>query len=140
MALTSYRLEVVSAESRLFSGEVNHIVVTGTFGELGIYPGHAPLLTTIKPGMVNITTHEGEHSVIYLSGGILEVQPTCVNILADAAIRGEDLDEERALKSVEQARLQMENLGKSQSFDEISLKLQKEIAKLRVIQMTKNYL
>lgn len=137
MALTSYKLDVVSAESRLFSGDVHKIVVTGSQGELGIYPGHAPLLTTIKPGMVDIFTKDGDHEVIYLSGGILEIQPTCVNILADTAIRGEDLDKERALKSVEQARLQMANVGKSQSVDEISYKLQKELAKLRVIELTK---
>ncbi|MCE1848654.1 F0F1 ATP synthase subunit epsilon, partial [Enterobacter hormaechei] len=83
MAAMTYHLNVVSAESRMFEGLVQKIQVTGSEGELGIYPGHAPLLTAIKPGMVRIVKQFGEEEVIYLSGGILEVQPSGVIVLAD---------------------------------------------------------
>ncbi|RZH78615.1 ATP synthase F1 subunit epsilon, partial [Staphylococcus aureus] len=77
---------------QLYDGEVKRIQVTGSEGELGIYPQHTPLLTAIKPGMVRVVKTSGEEEVIYLSGGILEVQPTGVIVLADTAIRGRDLD------------------------------------------------
>ncbi len=82
----------------MFSGLVEKIRVTGSEGELGIYPGHAPLLTAIKPGMIRIVKQHGHEEFIYLSGGILEVQPGSVTVLADTAIRGQDLDEARARK------------------------------------------
>lgn len=97
MAMT-YHLDVVSAEQQMFSGLVEKIQVTGSEGELGIFPGHAPLLTAIKPGMIRIVKQFGHEEFIYLSGGILEVQPGSVTVLADTAIRGQDLDEARAPK------------------------------------------
>ena len=102
MAMT-YHLDVVSAEKHMFSGLVQKIQVTGSEGELGIFPGHAPLLTAIKPGMVRIVKQHGEEEFIYLSGGILEVQPSVVTVLADTAIRGTDLDEARALEAKRKA-------------------------------------
>ncbi|WP_268597603.1 F0F1 ATP synthase subunit epsilon, partial [Escherichia coli] len=102
MAMT-YHLDVVSAEKQMFSGLVQKIQVTGSEGELGIFPGHAPLLTAIKPGMVRIVKQHGEEEFIYLSGGILEVQPSVVTVLADTAIRGTDLDEARALEAKRKA-------------------------------------
>jgi F-type H+-transporting ATPase subunit epsilon len=102
MAMT-YHLDVVSAEQQMFSGLVEKIQVTGSEGELGIYPGHAPLLTAIKPGMIRIVKQHGHEEFIYLSGGILEVQPGSVTVLADTAIRGQDLDEARALESKRKA-------------------------------------
>ncbi|AJA45912.1 F0F1 ATP synthase subunit epsilon [Frischella perrara] len=138
MALTSYQLEVVSAESHLFSGEVQRIRVTGSEGELGIFPGHTQLLTTIRPGMVGIVKADGEEEFIYLSGGILEVQPTMVTILADTAIRGEDLDEARAQESVRQAKEHINNPGGDMSFAQASAELSKALAKLRVIDLTRS--
>lgn len=135
MALTSYNLKVVSAESHLFSGEVQRIRITGIEGELGIYPGHTPLLTAIKPGMVGIVKADGAEEFIYLSGGILEVQPDEVTILADTAIRGEDLDEQRALEAERKARERMHS--GDVDFDRAAIELSKAIAKLRVIQLTK---
>ena len=98
MAMT-YHLDVVSAEQQMFSGLVEKIQVTGSEGELGIYPGHAPLLTAIKPGMIRIVKQHGHEEFIYLSGGILEVQPGNVTVLADTAIRGQDLDGKGGVKS-----------------------------------------
>ncbi|TEA28111.1 F0F1 ATP synthase subunit epsilon [Candidatus Schmidhempelia bombi] len=137
MALTSYQLEVVSAESHLFSGVVQRIRITGVEGELGIYPGHSPLLTMIKPGMVGIVTTDGKEQFIYLSGGILEVQPTAVTILADVAIRGEELDEARAREAMRKAQEHINNPSDDVSFAEASAKLSKELAKLRVIDLTR---
>ncbi|OCG44329.1 F0F1 ATP synthase subunit epsilon [Gilliamella sp. Choc4-2] len=137
MALTSYRLEVVSAESHLFSGDVQRIRVTGKEGELGIYPGHTPLLTAIKPGMVGIVKANGEEEFIYLSGGILEVQPNIVTILADTAIRGEDLDEARAQEAVRQAQEHINHPSGDMSFAQASAELSKALAKIRVIELTR---
>ncbi|WP_294884714.1 F0F1 ATP synthase subunit epsilon, partial [uncultured Gilliamella sp.] len=134
---TSYQLEVVSAESHLFSGDVQRIRVTGREGELGIYPGHTPLLTTIKPGMVGIVKADGEEEFIYLSGGILEVQPTMVTILADTAIRGEDLDEARAQEAVRQAQEHINHPSDDMSFAQASAELSKALAKIRVIELTR---
>lgn len=137
MALTSYKLEVVSAESHLFSGDVQRIRVTGSEGELGIYPGHTPLLTMIKPGMVGIVKSDGEEEFIYLSGGILEVQPKSVTILADTAIRGEDLDEARAQDAVREAQERIHNPNSDISFAQASAELAKALAKLKVIDLTR---
>ncbi|QIQ20718.1 F0F1 ATP synthase subunit epsilon [Zophobihabitans entericus] len=137
MALTSYQLEVVSAESHLFSGVVQRIRVTGIEGELGIYPGHTPLLTTIKPGMVGIVKPNGDEEFIYLSGGILEVQPTAVTILADTAIRGEDLDEAKAQEAVRMAQEHINNPAGDMNFAQASAELSKALAKLRVIELTR---
>ena len=108
MAMT-YHLDVVSAEQQMFSGLVEKIQVTGSEGELGIYPGHAPLLTAIKPGMIRIVKQHGHEEFIYLSGGILEVQPNSVTVLADTAVRSEDLDEAKAKKALEDAKAKRQN-------------------------------
>ena len=108
MAMT-YHLDVVSAEQQMFSGLVEKIQVTGSEGELGIYPGHAPLLTAIKPGMIRIVKQHGHEEIIYLSGGILEVQPNSVTVLADTAVRSEDLDEAKAKKALEDAKAKRQN-------------------------------
>ena len=96
MAMTVH-VDVVSAESSLFSGLAEVVVVPGEMGELGIYPRHTALLTRIKPGSIRIKRPDLEDEMIYVSGGMLEVQPGVVTILADTAIRGADLDEARAL-------------------------------------------
>ena len=106
MAATLH-IDVVSAEESLFSGEATFVVLPGEAGELGIYPRHAPLITRIKPGAVRIQTAEGGEEFIFVAGGILEVQPKVVTVLADTAIRGADLDEAKAneaLKRAEEAR------------------------------------
>lgn len=136
MALTSFKLNVVSAESHLFTGDVQRINVTGIEGELGIYPGHSALLTSIQPGMVGIMKSNGEEEFIYLSGGILEVQPNEVNILADTAIRAEDLDEERAKEAVKEAEDNLKHRSGDVSYAQASIALSKALAKVRVIQLT----
>ena len=100
-------VDVVSAEESIFSGEAEFVVLPGEAGELGIYPRHTPLITRIKPGAVRIQKPGGEDEFVFIAGGILEVQPRVVTVLADTAIRGHDLDEAKAneaLKNAEQAR------------------------------------
>lgn len=98
------QLEIVSAEKSLYSGAVAMVVAPGVAGELGLLPAHAPLLTRVKPGVLKINRPDGGEEFIYVSGGILEVQPDKITVLADAAERGEDLDEAAA----EQARRRAE--------------------------------
>jgi len=100
-------IDVVSAEESIFSGEAEFVVLPGEAGELGIYPRHTPLITRIRPGAVRIQKPGGEEELIFVAGGILEVQPKMITVLADTAIRGKDLDEAKAadaLKKVEEAR------------------------------------
>lgn len=134
---TTYHLDVVSAEQRLFSGNVEKIQVTGSEGELGIFPGHTPLLTAIKPGMIRIVKENGQEEFIYLSGGVLEVQPDNVIVLADTAIRGQDLDEARALEAKRQAEENIHGSHGDVDYAQASAELAKAIAKLRVIELTK---
>jgi F-type H+-transporting ATPase subunit epsilon len=108
MAAPTIHVDVVSAEEQIFSGEAEFVVLPGEAGELGIYPRHIPLITRIKPGAVRIKpAGGGEEQLIFVAGGILEVQPKVITVLADTAIRGADLDEAKAteaLKKAEEAR------------------------------------
>ncbi|GKX52304.1 F0F1 ATP synthase subunit epsilon [Budvicia aquatica] len=137
MAVSTFHLDVVSAENNLFSGEVKKIQVTGSEGELGIFPQHTPLLTAIKPGLIRIVKVDGDEEFIYLSGGILEVQPTIVTVLSDTAIRGQDLDEARAMESKRKAEEHIRNSHGDVDYAQASAELSKAIAKLRVIELTK---
>ncbi|CAH9060123.1 ATP synthase epsilon chain [Pseudoalteromonas holothuriae] len=131
---STVHLDVVSAEQNLFSGAVSTIQVTGSEGELGIHPGHAPLLTGLKPGMVRLVKQDGEEEIIYVAGGTLEVQPNIVTVLADVALRGEDLDEQSAEQSKREAQAQMESGGASElDHYAAAAQLAEAIAQLRVI-------
>lgn len=104
------QVDVVSAEEQIFSGAAEFVVLPGEAGELGVYPRHAPLITRIKPGTVRIRVpNQSDEELIFVAGGVLEVQPNMVTVLADTAIRGHDLDEAKALeaqKNAEEARKQ----------------------------------
>jgi F-type H+-transporting ATPase subunit epsilon len=97
--MKSFRCDIVSAETRLYSGALSLLIVNGALGELGIAPGHAPLLTSIVPGPVRLVKEDGQEEIFYLSGGILEVQPDVVSVLADSALRAKDLDEAKLLEA-----------------------------------------
>ena len=105
---STIHIDVVSAEESIYSGEAEFVVLPGEVGELGIYPRHTPLITRIKPGTVRIQpAGGGDEELIFVAGGILEVQPKVITVLADTAIRGHDLDEAKAneaLKKAEEAR------------------------------------
>jgi F-type H+-transporting ATPase subunit epsilon len=125
MANATLHIDVVSAEESIFSGEAEFVVLPGEAGELGIYPRHTPLITRIKPGTVRITpAGGGEEQLIFVAGGILEVQPKVVTVLADTAIRGKDLDEAKATEAMKKAQ---EAMAKSQDKAEIAT-LQAEFA------------
>jgi F-type H+-transporting ATPase subunit epsilon len=120
-------IDVVSAEESIYSGEAEFVVLPGEAGELGIYPRHIPLITRIKPGTVRIKpAGGGEEELIFVQGGILEVQPTVITVLADTAIRGHDLDEAKASEALRQTQ---EAMAKAQDKQEIAT-LQAEFAGL----------
>jgi F-type H+-transporting ATPase subunit epsilon len=93
--MSTIHVDVVSAEESIFSGEAKFVALPGEAGELGIYPRHTPLITRIRPGSVRITKADGQEEFVFVAGGILEVQPNCVTVLSDTAVRGKDLDEEK---------------------------------------------
>ena len=94
--MATIHVDVVSAEESIFSGEARFVALPGEMGELGIYPRHTPLITRIKAGSVRIEMADGSEEFVFVAGGILEVQPHCVTVLSDTAVRGKDLDDEKA--------------------------------------------
>ena len=94
--MNTIHVDVVSAEESIYSGEAKFVSLPGEAGELGIYPRHTPLITRIKAGSVRIEKADGTEEFVFVAGGILEVQPNCITVLSDTAIRGKDLDEEKA--------------------------------------------
>lgn len=139
MAMTVH-VDVVSAEASIFSGLAELVIVPGDCGELGIYPRHTPLLTRIKPGSVRLKLpDQTEDTLIYVSGGMLEVQPNLVTILADTAIRGADLDEARALEAKRSAEEAMRNQHSNIDYAAAQAELSEALAQLQAIsRMRKN--
>jgi F-type H+-transporting ATPase subunit epsilon len=133
MAMTVH-CDIVSAEQSLFSGLVELVVATGSEGELGITFGHAPLLTGLKPGPVRIVKKEGEEEIYYLSGGFLEVQPNTISILADTALRADDLDEAAALAAKQEAEQDLSNQGGEFDYSRAVSQFAAAAAQLRTIE------
>lgn len=134
--MATFNLTVVSAEEKIFSGLVTSVQATGSEGELGILAGHVPLLTAIKPGIVKLTHENGNEEVIYVSGGFLEVQPNIVTVLADVAIRGEELDGDRILAAKQRAEQNIVSHHTDANYELMASKLSKELAKLRAYELT----
>ena len=136
MALANtLHIDVVSAEESIYSGEAEFVVLPGEAGELGIYPRHTPLITRIRPGEVRIKpAGGGEEALIFVAGGILEVQPKVVTVLADTAIRGHDLDEAKALEAKKQAEEAMQNRTSKLEIAKAQAELAAAIAQLQAIQ------
>tara|TARA_B100001094_G_scaffold283984_1_gene297118 strand:+ start:10518 stop:10937 length:420 start_codon:yes stop_codon:yes gene_type:complete len=137
MNTASIQLDVVSVEKSIFSGKVQHIQVTGSEGEMGIKAGHAPLITSIKPGMVHIVKEDNTDAYIYISGGMLEIQPSNVSVLADVAARAEDLDEQAALSAKKQAEEKLSNKGQDFDHNAASQELIQAVAQLQLIKKLK---
>ncbi|MBW5802406.1 F0F1 ATP synthase subunit epsilon [Coxiella endosymbiont of Ornithodoros amblus] len=129
------QLEIISAEAAIFSGEVEMIVVTASMGELGIYPGHRQLLTSLKPGQIKAILEGGKEEVFYISGGMLEVQPEIVTILADTALHAVDLDEAAAISAKEEAERQLTKQKAGIEYSKAMTELAEAAAQLRAIQM-----
>ncbi len=130
----TFHLDIVSAEEEIFSGTVDMLVATGELGELGIAPGHAPLLTTLKPGPVKVTKHGGEEEFYYVSGGMLEVQPHVVTILADTAVRAHDVDEAAALEAQKAAENALKDQNAEIEYSKAAAELAEAVAQLRTLQ------
>ena len=129
MAMTMH-CNVVSAEKKLFDGRIEFLVASGVMGELGILPGHAPLLSALKPGTIKLTKQGGAEELIYVSSGFLEVQSSTVTILADSAERADNLDEAAAKEALEAARRTVDN-------ESVELSYEQAAAQLRTIQLLK---
>lgn len=134
MAMTIH-VDIVSAEASIYSGLAEFVVVPAEMGEVGIYPRHAPMITRIKPGSVRIKAPDRpDEDLIFVSGGILEVQPGVVTILSDTAIRGADLDEARALEAKRQAEEAVKDRSSAMDYAKAQAELAEAIAQLSAIQ------
>lgn len=139
MAITTH-LDIVSAEHEIFSGVVEMVVATGELGEVGVTPGHAPLLTVLKPGEVRVTLPGGEQVIYYISGGMLEVQPFYVTVLADAVERADDLDEAAALAAKARAEEAIANKDAELDYSVATIELARAMAQIRAIQKARKML
>ena len=126
-------VDVVSAEESIFSGLAEFVVLPGEAGELGILPGHMPLMTRIKPGAVRIKLPDGKEELIFVASGLLEVQPGLITVLADTAIRGGDLDEARALEARKAASEAMANRASAMDYGRAQAELAEATAQLAAI-------
>ncbi|CTP84469.1 F0F1 ATP synthase subunit epsilon [Xanthomonas translucens pv. arrhenatheri] len=132
--MSTIRCDIVSAEHEIYHGEATLVVATGELGELGIAPKHAPLITRLKPGKVVVTTASGEQLDFAISGGILEVQPQVVTILADTAIRAQDIDEASVRKAKDEAERMLANRGDGIDVAEAQAKLAEVTAQLQALE------
>lgn len=136
MAMTMH-CDIVSAEKSLFSGLVEMVIAAGSIGDLGIAPGHAPLLTGLKPGPVKLLLADGEEEVFYVSGGYLEVQRGVVTLLTDTATRASDVDEAAATKAMEDAEKAMADQGAEFDYSTAAAQLAEAAAQLRALRQIK---
>jgi F-type H+-transporting ATPase subunit epsilon len=131
---TTIRCDIVSAEAEIFHGTATLVVASGEMGELGIAPRHAPLITRLKPGYVRVVTEGGDEQFFYVSGGILEVQPQVVTVLADTAIRAKDLDEVAALRAKEEAERRLVDRTETVEIAQAQAELAQAVAQLQAIE------
>ena len=131
---TTIRCDIVSAEAQIYSGEAVLVVATGEVGELGIAPKHAPLITRLKPGKVVVTTPSGEHLDFAISGGMLEVQPEVVTVLADTAVRAQDIDEAAVRADKDEAERILQGRGEAMEVAEAQKRLAEISAQLAALE------
>ena len=134
MMATTIRCDIVSAEQEIFHGEATLVVATGELGELGIAPKHAPLITRLKPGKVVVTLPDGEQLDFAISGGILEVQPTVVTVLADSAVRAQDIDEAAVRAAKEEAERILARKDEKMDIAEAQARLAESLAQLQALE------
>ena len=133
MSMTVH-VDIVSAEAKIFSGTAKMVHASGEMGDLGILPRHTPLLTKLKPGEVRVERADGEEEFYYVSGGMLEIQPHCITILADTAIRAKDLDEAQAKQAKERAEQALKDQKGETDLAQVELELAEAVAQLLAIQ------
>jgi F-type H+-transporting ATPase subunit epsilon len=132
--MATIKCDIVSAEAEIFHGEATMVIASGEMGELGIAPRHAPLITRLKPGQVRVIPESGEEQFFYVSGGILEVQPNLVTILADTAMRAKDIDENSARRAKEEAERILANRGEAVEVAEAQAQLAMATAQLEALE------
>ncbi|HET7932057.1 MAG TPA: F0F1 ATP synthase subunit epsilon [Rhodanobacteraceae bacterium] len=132
--MTTIRCDIVSAEARIFEGEATMVIATGEAGELGIAPQHAPLLTKLRPGQVEVVGVDGTRHSYYVSGGILEVQPSVVTVLADTALRADDIDVAAAERAKGEAERILADRSDAKSVAEAQEQLTQALAQLQAME------
>ena len=132
MAMTVH-CDIVSAEEKIFSGRVEMVIVSGALGDLGITPGHTPLLTQLKPGPIRLILQNGEEEIFYASGGFVEVQPHLVSVLSDTALRADDVNEAAALEAKKLAEQAMSDQNSEIDYAMASIQLSEAVAQLRTL-------
>ncbi len=137
---TTIRCDIVSAEQEIFRGVVSMVIATGEMGELGIAPRHAPLITRLKPGQVRVILESGEEQSFYVSGGILEVQPQVVTVLADTAVRAKDIDEAAAKNAKEEAERVLANRTDVMEVAQAQARLAEAVAQLQALERLRKHL
>ena len=135
--MSTIRLEIVSAETAIFSGEATMVVAPGKDGDLGIAPKHTPLLTTLRPGEIEVHKEGEDKEYIYVTGGILEVQPHMVTILADSATHSDELDEEAALEAKNQAEKALQGADKKEDLEQAQAQLAEAAARYSAVKKLK---
>lgn len=136
MAMTTH-LDIVSAEEEIYSGLAEIVTCTGSLGELGLAPGHAPLLTQLRPGPVTVRMQGGNEVVFYVSGGMLEVQPNTITILADTALRASDVDEAAVIDAQKHAQEALNNQSAEIDYSRATAQLAEAAAQLRTLRATR---
>ncbi|MCL6414221.1 F0F1 ATP synthase subunit epsilon [Aestuariirhabdus sp. Z084] len=137
MAITVH-CDIVSAEKAIFSGLVETVIAYGSEGELGVKPGHAPLITGLKPGPIRITKQNGEEEIYYISGGFLEVQPNNVKVLADTALRADDMSEAAAEQAKKDAEDALANQSSELDYSRAAAQLAEASAQLRTLRQIRD--
>lgn len=136
--MATLQCNVVSAKETIYSGDINMLVAAGIEGEIGILPGHIPFITLLKPGTLQITEPNGEVETVYVSGGVLEVQPNIVTVLADTAIRAKDLDEAKIKEARRQAQELLQNQKANVDTTAALMALAESLAQLQTLQKIRN--
>ena len=136
--MATSQCNVVSAKETIYSGEISMLIATGVEGEVGILPGHIPFITLLKPGAMQIKTSNGNDEMVYVSGGVLEVQPHLVTVLADTAVRANDLDEAKILEARRHAEQTLQNQKADIDTSAALAALAESLAQLQTLQKFKN--
>jgi len=130
---SSIHCSIVSAEQEIFAGTVQRVVATGTLGEIGVYPGHTPLLNGIQPGPVKLVLEDGSEEMFFASGGFLEIQPTSITLLTDTAVRADDIDEAAAQDAERKAQQELSDQRADVDFARVAADMKEQAALLRTV-------